>query len=53
MNSILTRDGGAVSDLKTHWMYIWFLKEDINNHNLYELLADVKQFMFIYLYFFY
>ena len=40
--NIFTKDGGAVSDLKTHWKYIQLLKEDINNLILYELGVDFK-----------
>ena len=40
--NIFTKDGGAVSDLKTHWMYIQLLKEDVNNLTLYELGVDIK-----------
>ena len=40
--NIFTKNGGAVSDLKTHWKYIQLLKEDINNLILYELGVDNK-----------
>ena len=40
--NIFTKDGGAVSDLKTHWSYIQLLKEDVNNLTLYELGVDTK-----------
>ncbi len=37
--NILTKNGGSVSDLKTHWEYIILLKEDIKN--LYTLTLGV------------
>ena len=40
--NIFTKNGGAVSDLKTHWQYIQLLKKDINNLFLYELGVDFK-----------
>ena len=40
--NIFTKDGGAVSDLKTHWLYIQLLKKDINNLFFYELGVDFK-----------
>ena len=40
--NILTKNGGAVSDLQTHWKYIQILKEDINNLFTYELGVDYK-----------
>ena len=40
--NIFTKDGGAVSDLKTHWKYIQLLREDINNLIIYELGVDFK-----------
>ena len=40
--NIFTKNGGAVSDLKTHWKYIQLLKEDINNLILYELGVDFR-----------
>jgi len=40
--NIFTKNGGAVSDLKTHWRYIQLLKEDVNNLILYELGVDTK-----------
>ena len=40
--NIFTKNGGAVSDLKTHWKYIQLLKEDINNLFFYELGVDFK-----------
>jgi len=40
--NIFTKNGGAVSDLKTHWKYIQLLKKDINNLILYELGVDYK-----------
>ena len=40
--NIFTKNGGAVSDLKTHWKYIQLLKKDINNLFLYELGVDFK-----------
>ncbi|MDC0618163.1 hypothetical protein OAO85_02410 [Candidatus Pelagibacter sp.] len=40
--NIFTKNGGAVSDLKTHWKYIQLLKKDINNLFLYELGVEFK-----------
>ena len=40
--NIFTKNGGAVSDLKTHWQYIQLLKKDINNLFLYELGVDLN-----------
>ena len=40
--NIFTKNGGAVSDLKTHWQYIQLLKKDINNLFLYELGVEFK-----------
>jgi hypothetical protein len=40
--NIFTKNGGAVSDLKTHWKYIQLLKENVNNLTLYELGIDFK-----------
>ena len=40
--NIFTKNGGAVSDLKTHWMYIQLLREDINNLFIYELGVNFK-----------
>ena len=40
--NIFTKNGGAVSDLKTHWKYIQLLKENVNNLTLYELGIDIK-----------
>jgi len=40
--NIFTKNGGAVSDLQTHWKYIQILRENINNLNSYELGVDFK-----------
>jgi hypothetical protein len=40
--NIFTKNGGAVSDLKTHWKYIQLLKKDINNLFSYELGVEFK-----------
>ena len=40
--NIFTKNGGSASDLKTHWMYIQLLREDINNLFIYELGVDFK-----------
>ena len=34
---IKTKDGGTVSDLKTHWGYIQILRENLTNLFVYEL----------------
>jgi len=39
---IKTKDGGSVSDLKTHWMYIQTLRENLANLFTYELGKDYK-----------
>ena len=40
--NILTKNGGSVSDLQTHWGYIQILRENINNLFIYELGVDYK-----------
>ena len=40
--NIFTKNGGAASDLETHWKYIQILKDDINNLFIYELGVDFK-----------
>ena len=40
--NILTKNGGSVSDLQTHWGYIQLLRENINNLFIYELGVDYK-----------
>ena len=40
--NIFTKNGGAVSDLNTHWKYIQLLKDDINNLLILELGTDNK-----------
>ncbi len=38
--NISTKNGGSASDLKTHWMYIQILRENISNLITYELGTD-------------
>ena len=40
--NIFTKNGGAVSDLATHWKYIQMLKDDINNLFIFRLGVDFK-----------
>ena len=37
---IKTKDGGASSDLKTHWMYIQILRENLTNLFVYDFGKD-------------
>ena len=39
---IKTKDGGAASDLKTHWHYIQILRENLTNLFVYEFGKDHK-----------
>ena len=40
--NIQTKNGGVVSDLKTHWHYILLLKEDLNNLFYFKMGEDTK-----------
>ena len=40
--NIYVKNGGVVSDLKTHWLYIQILRQDILNLFSYEMGVDTK-----------